>query len=275
MCGVYVCHLFWVGLCRVKPDPHQAGLCWWRRLLQLRDWFMRACVRVCTCVCVCMCVCGCVCVCVCLCDLFSARAASLGWQRNLLLFRDSFSSVLHVMSWPLRDTYSSFSRRWDSIYILCDTAHMYLYTYTLHIYGREEDVYICVYIHYETRRTCIYTYVLYAYMGERKTCIYVCIYVMRHGAHVYTHMYFMHTWERGRRSVGSIKLHVSFAEYRLFCGALLQIHYTYMGEGKTSWHVPPVPEKMRLEMVIGIQNKIQIGIKKLSLWVSFHIFKWK
>jgi len=33
----------------------------------------------------------------------------------------------------------------------------------------------------------------------------------------------------------------------------------------------PVPEKMRLEMVIAMQNKIQIGIKKISLWVSFQI----
>jgi len=37
----------------------------------------------------------------------------------------------------------------------------------------------------------------------------------------------------------------------------------------------PVPEKLRLEMVIAMQNKIQIGIKKLSSWVSFQNFEWK
>ena len=34
----------------------------------------------------------------------------------------------------------------------------------------------------------------------------------------------------------------------------------------------PVPKKMRLEMVIGMPNEIQIGIEKLSLHVSFQIF---
>jgi len=35
----------------------------------------------------------------------------------------------------------------------------------------------------------------------------------------------------------------------------------------------PVVEKMRLEMVIGMQNEILIGIKKLLFCVSFQIFK--
>jgi len=37
----------------------------------------------------------------------------------------------------------------------------------------------------------------------------------------------------------------------------------------------PVPWKMRLGMVIGMQNEILIGIKKLPIYVSFQIFKWK
>jgi len=36
----------------------------------------------------------------------------------------------------------------------------------------------------------------------------------------------------------------------------------------------PVPWKMRLEMVIGMQNQILIGIKNLPFYVSFQIFKW-
>jgi len=37
----------------------------------------------------------------------------------------------------------------------------------------------------------------------------------------------------------------------------------------------PVPWKMRLGMVIRMQNEIPIGIKKLLCYVSFQIFKWK
>jgi len=39
--------------------------------------------------------------------------------------------------------------------------------------------------------------------------------------------------------------------------------------------IQPVPWKMRLGMVIGMQNEILIGIKKLPFYVSFQIFKWK
>jgi len=35
----------------------------------------------------------------------------------------------------------------------------------------------------------------------------------------------------------------------------------------------PVPWKMRLEMVIGMQNEMLIGIKKLPFYVSFQNFK--
>ena len=34
-------------------------------------------------------------------------------------------------------------------------------------------------------------------------------------------------------------------------------------------------EVFELEMVIGMQNEILIGIKKLLFYVSFQIFKWK
>jgi hypothetical protein len=40
-------------------------------------------------------------------------------------------------------------------------------------------------------------------------------------------------------------------------------------------HVQPVPWKMTLEMVIGMQNEILIGIKKLLFYISFQIFKGK
>ena len=40
-------------------------------------------------------------------------------------------------------------------------------------------------------------------------------------------------------------------------------------------HIQPVPWKMRLEMVIGMQNEILIGIKKLPFYKSFQIFKGK
>jgi len=33
--------------------------------------------------------------------------------------------------------------------------------------------------------------------------------------------------------------------------------------------VQPVPKRMRLEMVIRMQNEIQVGIKKLLFWFSF------
>jgi len=39
--------------------------------------------------------------------------------------------------------------------------------------------------------------------------------------------------------------------------------------------VQPVPKRMRLEMVIRMQNEIQVGIKKLLFWFSFQIFKLK
>jgi len=39
--------------------------------------------------------------------------------------------------------------------------------------------------------------------------------------------------------------------------------------------IRPIPWKMRLEMVIGMQNEILIGIMKLPFYVFFQIFKWK
>ena len=39
--------------------------------------------------------------------------------------------------------------------------------------------------------------------------------------------------------------------------------------------VQPVPKKMRLEMVIGMQNETQIGIRKLSFQVFLQKIKWK
>jgi len=39
--------------------------------------------------------------------------------------------------------------------------------------------------------------------------------------------------------------------------------------------VQPVPWKMRLQTVIGMQIKILNGIKKLPFYGSYQIFKWK
>jgi hypothetical protein len=35
--------------------------------------------------------------------------------------------------------------------------------------------------------------------------------------------------------------------------------------------VQPVPDKMRLGMVIGMEPEVEIRIKKLLFWVSFHL----
>jgi len=107
-----------------------------------------------------------------------------------------------------------------------------------------------------------------------------CIYTrnVRRNIYVYmlTHMHRPILIMGWLRLVSSLKLHVCFAKYSLFCRALLQ-------KRPTIWRqicayaciVQPVPLKMRLGMVIGMQDEILIAIKKLPLYVSFQIFKWK
>ena len=50
---------------------------------------------------------------------------------------------------------------------------------------------------------------------------------------------------------------------------------THLYQKMTHLLIQPVPWKIRLEMLIGMQNEILIGIKKVPCYVSFQIFKRK
>ena len=49
----------------------------------------------------------------------------------------------------------------------------------------------------------------------------------------------------------------------------------YLTQRTANSLLQPVPWKMRLEMVIGMQIEILIGIKKLPFYGFFQIFNWK
>jgi len=111
---------------------------------------------------------------------------------------------------------------------------------------------------------------------------------MRHGAHAYIQIYLTHIWERGRRvymytsilwDTVHMYIHICicytygreddvyiciYIYYETRCTCIYTyVLYAYIAERNTSCHVQPVPEKMRLEMVLKMQNGI--------IWISFLI----
>ena len=91
------------------------------------------------------------------------------------------------------------------IIIMCVYIHLYMYTYTQTDYN-----YVCVY-------TYIQVYICVLCVG-----VHIYVYTHEHTQHSYVRVYLYIQIDMGwLRSVGSIKLQVPFAEYRLFYRSLL------------------------------------------------------
>jgi len=89
---------------------------------------------------------------------------------------------------------------------MCVYIHLYMYTYTQTDYN-----YVCVY-------TYIQVYICVLCVG-----VHIYVYTHEHTQHSYVRVYLYIQIDMGwLRSVGSIKLQVPFAEYRLFYRALVQ-----------------------------------------------------
>ena len=81
--------------------------------------------------------------------------------------------------------------------------------------------------------------------------------------------------------------HLSFCHEVIPMGAMISSPHWVLKYREGTWTfqittetvlhmlLQPVPWKMRLEMVVGMQNEILNGTKKLPFYVSFQIYKWK
>jgi len=166
--------------------------------------------------------------------------------------------------------------------VMFDLAHTYTYVMSctcecMSMKGGR----ICVrYIVGQEKKKCICVYMFEIYRWPRKKEMYMCHTATHCNTKKERNVYVSHcnTLQHQERKkcicVRNIVLPIYLTHIQIqLKGQERKTHkyisHIYIHLSQTQ----PVPWKMRLGMVIGMQNEILIGIKKLPFYVSFQIFK--